>query len=225
MNKIFKYGSFLILALAFLTVSCEKTTEDISTVTYYAIFDMQGEDYMVIEKGVPFVDPGVTAMANGESVDVTVSGTVDENTPGVYYIDYSAVNADNYSASTQRKVRVIELGTNNVDIAGTYDGIRVSKLAGGTVTITKIGDGVFEIDDILGGYYWQYNAYGPSYAANGIFTENADGTWTCSQGYIPGWSDPTVAQDIVVDMEAGTISYYALMIEADFGFDVVLTIQ
>lgn len=225
MNKIFKYGSFLILAIAFLTVSCEKATEDISTVTYYAVFDMQGDDYVVLQKGVPYVEPGVTAMANEQSVDVVISGTVDENTPGVYYINYSAVNADGYSASTQRKVRVIEYGTDNVDISGTYDGIRVSKLAGGVVTITKIGEGVYEVDDILGGYYWQYAGYGPSYAANGVFTENADGTWTSSQGFISGWSDVTVAQDIVVDMEAGTISYYALMVDANFGFDVVLTIQ
>lgn len=223
---MYKYLTYigLVLITTVLISSCKKDTKDISKVTYYATFDMKGDAYTVVEKGVPYVDPGVTATADGAELPVVIEGSVNPDVPAVYYINYSAVNSDGYSATVQRKVRVIEYGFDGTDISGTYDGIRVNKDAGGTVTITKIGPGVYEIDDILGGYYWQGPpSYGPNYAADGIFTENADGTWTSSQGFVPGWGDPTEAQDIVVD--GGTIAYYALMIDAQFGFDVLLVKQ
>ena len=224
---MYKYLTYigLVIFTAVLISSCKKeTTKDISQITYYATFDMQGDAYIILEKGTPYVEPGVTASADGVDLPVVVEGSVNADVPGVYYITYSAVNNDGYSAMVERKIRVIEYGFDGTDISGTYDGIRNNKNAGGIVTITKIGPGVYEIDDILGAYYWQGPpSYGPNYAANGMFTENADGTWTSSQGYVPGWGDPTEAQDIVVD--GGTITYYALMIEADFGFDVTLTKQ
>ncbi|MFA5417628.1 MAG: BT_2262 family domain-containing protein [Bacteroidales bacterium] len=221
MYKYLTYIGFLIFTTVILT-GCKKETEDISKITYYATFDMKGDAYMILEKGTPYVEPGVTASEDGVDLPVVVDGSANGDVAGVYYINYSAVNSDGYSASITRKIRVIEYGFDNLDISGKYNGIRNNKNAGGIVTITKIGPGVFEIDDILGGYYWQGPpSYGPNYAANGIFTENADGTWTSSQGFVPGWADPTEAQDIVIN--GGVISYFALMIEADFGFDVTLT--
>lgn len=223
---MYKYLTYigLFFFAAVLLGGCEKeTTKDISEITYYATFDMQGDAYIILEVGTPYVEPGVTATADGIDLPVVTEGSVDSDVPAVYYINYSAVNDDGYSATVTRKVRIIEYGFDGTDISGTYAGIRNNKDKGGTVTITKIGPGVYETDDILGGYYWQAVSYGPNYAANGIFTENADGTWTSSQGYVPGWGDPTEAQDIVVD--GGTITYFALMIDADFGFDVTLTKQ
>lgn len=223
MYKYLRYIGLFFLAAVILS-GCEKeTTNDISEITYYATFDMQGDAYIILEKGTPYVEPGVTATADGNDLPVITEGSVDSDVPAVYYISYSAVNADGYSATVTREIRIIEYGFDGTDISGTYDGIRNNKANGGTVTITKIGPGVYEVDDILGGYYWQAVSYGPSYAANGLFTENPEGTWTSSQGYLPGWSDPVEAQDIVVD--GGTITYFGLMVEADFGFDVTLTKQ
>jgi hypothetical protein len=221
MYKYLTYIGFLILATVIFT-GCEKETEDISKITYYATFDMNGDEYIILEKGTPYVEPGVTASEDGVDLTVEIDGSVNENEAGVYNINYSSVNSDGYIATITRKIRVIEFGFDNIDISGTYNGIRNDKDAGGVITITKIGPGVFEIDDILGGYYWQGPpSYGPNYAANGVFTEHADGSWTSSQGFVPGWADVTEAQDIAVN--GGVITFYALMVEANFGFDVTLT--
>lgn len=221
MYKYLTFIGFFILATIIFT-GCKKETEDISKITYYATFDMKGDSYIILEKGTPYVEPGVTASEDGVDLPVNTDGSVNENVPGVYTINYSAVNSDGYPATITRTIRVIEYGFDGTDISGTYNGIRNDRDAGGIVTITKIGPGVFEIDDILGAYYWQGPpSYGPNYAANGIFTQNADGSWTSSQGFVPGWGDVTEAQDITVD--GNVITYYALMLEANFGFDVTLT--
>ena len=218
---------FILIPVIMLTVRCEKpeVTGGVSKITYFPEFTMEGEAYEVVETGSNYVDPGVTATEGGEEIPVETSGSVDTSEPSVYVIDYEATNSDGYGGSVQRVVRVVTHGADNTNIAGLYDGIRDNRGAGGVVTITKIAPGVFEVDDFLGGYYWQNLGYGALYSANGIFTENADGTFTASQGYIPGWGSEVQANNLIYDSVAKTFKHGALLVAFDFGFDVTLTLK
>lgn len=51
---------------------------------------LNGAQTMTVAVGETFTDPGATATADGRTVDVHVSGTVDTSTPGTYTLCYEA---------------------------------------------------------------------------------------------------------------------------------------
>jgi hypothetical protein len=151
-----KYKIILFL-LAFTSLfSCKKytVTENdqyvgISKITYYVVLNLKGDAIMSLVKGDTYTDPGATSKANGEDVPYTADGTVDTNTPGLYVITYSAVNADGYSSSVSRQVVVLDAHENaGVDISGSYDYVGSSTF---TATITKVAEGVYTADNIWNG--------------------------------------------------------------------------
>ena len=96
----------LIIAMfAFFLASCEKETEGISKETQFAEFTMAGDQYVSIVKGQSFTDPGVTAKEGSTDLTVTVTGSVDASTVGVYDLVYAAVNKDGYPGSVTRTDR------------------------------------------------------------------------------------------------------------------------
>lgn len=147
MNKSY---SFLFLTLAIVTVltSCKKdpiVSNDkevgISRVTYYPNFTLTGDAVVSVVMGETFSDPGATADAGGADVPVTVSGSVDANTVGLYTINYSATNADGFSGTASRVVVVIpEVEAAGVDLSGTYSAVSASA---GTAEISKVAPGVY----------------------------------------------------------------------------------
>lgn len=217
---------FILIPVIMLTVRCEKpeVTGGVSKITYFPEFVMEGDAYEIVETGSAYVDPGVTATEGGEEIPVETSGSVDASTPAVYVINYVATNSDGYGGSTQRVVRVVTYGTDNTNIAGVYDGVRDGR-GGGVVRITKIAPGVFEVEDLFGGYYWQSVGYGISTAANAIFTENPDGTFTASQGFVPAWGSEVLANGLTYDSGAKTFKHQAYFVAFAFGFDVTLTFK
>lgn len=145
MKTIYKYTIFIFIS-TFLFSACEnEETEDVSQITYYAKFDMSGGQYLLWQQGTPYEEPGVTASEDGEPLEVEISGTVDENTPGVYPITYSAVNSDGFPATTTRFVAVGDVQTaSSRDLSGLY-----LEVGGGENEVTKIADGFYMNSDIL----------------------------------------------------------------------------
>lgn len=151
--SIIKYccGFLVILVLAGCKKDFDVPTSDTqvggSKITYFVDLNLNGNEYMGIVKGQPFTDPGATATENEQPVDVTVSGTVNTNVPGIYKLTYSAVNKDGFAKSTNRYVGVLpEAPDPSVDLSGTY--------TSGTspqATITKITDGLFYTSNCWGG--------------------------------------------------------------------------
>jgi len=144
-----------ILFVLFAVTGCNKKDNFIdndqavgsSKVTYFALITMNGDPYMSLVKGSAFTDPGATATEKGASIQVTVSGKVDVNTPGVYTVTYSAVNKDGFAASASRTVVVISgHETPGVDVSGTY------KYVGGDfkATVTKVAEGLYTMDNFYG---------------------------------------------------------------------------
>lgn len=146
------FGAIAILAIALS--SCQKSMIDtpnqvgISKVTYYANMALNGDQYMSIVKGSTFTDPGATATAEGQTLTVTTSGTVDVNTPGIYNITYSAVNKDGFPASVTRTVAVLPMAEQaGVDISGEYIYVGSSY----TSTVTKLAPGFYSTNNCWGG--------------------------------------------------------------------------
>lgn len=234
MNKSIIFGWLCALCLGAATLtSCEEEELTDSRLTYYAVLDMQGDAFTIAPVGQPYVDAGCKATMQGEDYSDHVVATgvedVDVNTPGFYYITYTAVNADGFEATAQRTVAVCD-PTVTTDISGTYttaEGTYRQTSAktdypGYTVKVRKDAPGIFYVSDILGGYYDQRAGYGSSYAMRGYLIIGADGSLDILSGDVAGWGDSYEAFDQAsYDPATGTISYH--VVYAGMDFYVVLT--
>jgi len=99
---------------------------------------------VIIDQGGTFSDSGATAIVNGASVQYTVTGSVDPNTPGVYMLSYSAQSTPpGYSSSDWRTVVVIGSDVSANDFSGTY----LRSATGITSTWTKTAEGVYSVEN------------------------------------------------------------------------------
>lgn len=197
MKKIF--ASLFVLSILF--TGCEKdiTTEDISTITYYVTFDLAGETLVKLPMGQAYAEPGFAAMEGENDVteSVVVDGTVDENSLGLYTIDYSAENSDGYASNVTRTVIVYDPTAPETDFSGTYstkivrteaDGSNPRDYAG-EINITKVAQGIFYVDCLLGATYSINYGYGSGYAMTGYIALNADNSLSLLSSYVPSWGD------------------------------------
>lgn len=183
---------FMGLVLAAGMISCEKTTEGVTGITYYPVIELNGGTE-VIYVGETYEDPGYTAVMNGEDItdQVTVADNIDNTTVGTYSVVYSAVNEQGFSASASRTVYVVaEAGVENLYV-GRMTTPKGAVLSGGTHLVTDNGDGTYTLDDVMGGYYcWYtypgYDAMGYDFFAEVDFTLDADGVMT-QVGEVGGW--------------------------------------
>ncbi len=161
---------YSLVLLAFVAMSCEdETTENVSTITYYPIFELEGGDVTVHIAGEAYTEPGVSAKEGESDLEVTKSvvqskfivpgqtqpaqvqyttlSEVDGDTPGMYTVTYTAVNKDGYSGTTTRNVFVLEEAPDpSVDLSGTY-----TSGSSPTSVITKAANGIFYATNIWGG--------------------------------------------------------------------------
>lgn len=181
MKKIFY---FVLVALAALTLaSCDKkASEGLTRVTYYPELELKGDNPYVIRVGGSFTEPGFVATLNGEDISstVTTSTNLDAKTPGIYSVTYKAVNPDGFMATVSRDVYVLNPGhIDNVYSSSARMGSRSYKNL--PIVISKISDGVYELEDLCGGYYCygRYPGYEPSYDfhAEVVFSINDDGSF------------------------------------------------
>jgi len=139
-----------VVALSVALFSCKKndfiatdTQVGISKVTQYAQFTLTGADYVYVKKGDPYVEPGVVAKSGSTVLTVKTTGTPNTNVAGVYTLNYSAVNADGFSASASRTVVVYDTDATAVgnDFSGNY--ARTSN--GSVAEWTKVAPGVYKV--------------------------------------------------------------------------------
>lgn len=173
----------LLLVCSFL-VSCESdTTADVSRVTNYPQFTLNGDALMYVQKGSEFIDPGVIVTEGGVEIPytTTVSGayrggsTLNTNVVDVYNIVYSAVNQDGFSGSISRTVIVYEDSDLVTSISGLYKSTVVRNGVSSAqytnmeyVLVWKNDDGTYQMSDGIGGYYDLGRGYGPGYAAGPV---------------------------------------------------------
>lgn len=226
MKSIYSLISMILLFSIF--TGCDKESEGWSTtITYYVTFsfdkaegtDQLGNQKIIIEKGNSYdVNSNYTATEGETDVQdkVEIDGSVDGNTPGYYVVDYSAVNTDGYSAAASIGVFVSDPEV-TTDISGSYSGdvYRTptgSSFTGAPVTISKVADGIFYLDRMLGSYYYDgvgYYVYG-NYFVHGFIRLHTDNTITHLASFSPAWQDTLGGEGIIdgsYDPATGVISF------------------
>lgn len=219
MKSIFK----LLGALCFLTLfsSCEKESEGLSRVTFFADLTLEGESFITVAVGDTYVDPGYSAVENGEDVtDQVVVSEVNTSTTGISSIRYSIANADGIEKVDYRTLMVTE--ASDRPVTGTYDVRTVRTEADGSdprprvseIDITDEGDDVFYVSGLLGYYYAA--GYGATYAVVGKLKLNADNTLTLIESYNAGWDDELAGfQNGTFDPSTGVIYWESIYAGGD----------
>jgi hypothetical protein len=196
-----KYIYLIILISGLIFTGCEKkvSTEDPSRITYYVVFELEGEGLVTVPLGGTYTEPGYTAMEGETDVtaDVVVTTDLDESSLGVYTVMYAAENVDGFVAGTERTVIVYDPSAPADDFSGSYltdivrtesDGSNPRPYAG-ACNISKIAQGIFYVDCLLGGTYSIGYGYGPAYAMTGYIALNGDNTLSLLSSYVAGWGD------------------------------------
>lgn len=139
-----KINILTVLTFAFICISsCKKETEGISKLTQFAQFTITGDSRIILQKGTPYVEPGVVAKEGDANIQVITSGLPDVNTSGVYDISYKATNKDGYKAEANRRVIVYSTDASAAtnDFSGNYERQPNKVIA----KWTKIAPGVYEV--------------------------------------------------------------------------------
>jgi len=204
-----------VCTLALGLVSCEDKEYTDTRVTYYALIELEGDDYIVVEKGSDFADPGFSATINGEDVSdkVVVDSNVDTSKSGVYSISYSMTNKDGFTASAERTIVVLNsqdpiegFYTTSADSYRDRAGTITKYGASYTILVIGEGNGVYSVEDFLGGYYWIRAGYGTNYACYGTVSIADDGTVAGLTSSVPGWGDSAKSVTGTYDSATKTIS-------------------
>ena len=209
--------AMVLLASVMAFTSCDDdSTGGLTRITYYPELTLEGDETVYLDKGSEYVEPGYTALLNGEDVSdqVIVSGTVDGSTSGIYTITYTIYNEDGFSSSATRTVIVLDPNDEVEGIYYTdansyrlYSGNQV--VYGGSYEILIINyGGYYYVDDLLGGWYRDRAGYGDNYAMQGYIYVNDDYTVELLDSYVPGWGDTAeFMSDGKFDPETGTMSW------------------
>lgn len=228
--KKLKY-SILLIAAVFMLVSCEKDYDSfIIAETPAPVMELIGSNPLVLFKGTPYEDPGIHAfeIVNGDTTELTyeILNEVNVNVTGTYKLQYKVTNSQGYNFYISRNVSIVSFtGYDVFEIpSGTYDGIRVNRGFGGDVFINKLAPGVYQISDLLAGYYDQYVGYGPSTAAPAILVINEEGNVRSELGHAPGFGEDVYIENFAFD-EANNVITYKAFFEDGFNFDVQLTLK
>jgi hypothetical protein len=115
-----KNNLIVILLMSVFVMNCKKDTKDVSFTTTYPEITLVGDQYMSIAMGSVYTEPGVTAKIGGATVAFTTVGTVDHATPGVYILEYTAVNTEGFSQSAKRYVGVIKADAAALNFSGNW---------------------------------------------------------------------------------------------------------
>lgn len=220
----------LLLVTGSLASCSEDETGNVSAITNFPTFTMNGESLVYTPQGEDWIDPGVTATEDGAELPVSVEAvgtymrsigpSVDTNTADIYEVFYSAENSDGFSGSTVRTVWVVPPSGDLVtSISGLYaaDVQRAPSFTPGPpydgliyVFISKSGDNTYKISHAIGGYYDYGRGYGSGYAAKGaVITANdiPGNDFSVSQAQFPIWGNTVDVTGMQVDAATKSITF------------------
>ena len=180
----------LSAALLVMATSCEKTSANHTLIVDYPIITLLGDNPYVIQLGGGYTEPGYTATLAGQDYTshVTIDSNVNPDIPGIYNVSYSASNPDGYSWTLNRDVYVLNPGgVANVYLSNCWNNSGSRNYKNIPIVISPISDGVYEIEDLLGGYYFAgvYPGYEPTYNFHATvqFSLNEDGSFNILKSY------------------------------------------
>jgi hypothetical protein len=137
----------LVFTLAFFA-ACSEESPIPSEITFFPTFEIEGGQYLLVQKGVAYTDTGVKALSGDSELPLTTTGSVNTEQVGLYKLDYSATNADGFDGTSFRYVIVADdpAAIASADLSGSYT--RDTNSAH-IMTLTKVVDGFYQADDIL----------------------------------------------------------------------------
>lgn len=226
----------MFCATAFGFTSCNDDNDQLTDtrVTNYILLTVNGDEVVYVDANSTYTDEGCTAEAGGQDVTSKVQTTnpVDTKNIGPYIVTYRATNEDGFSSEAYRYVYVGSPLVGTVadgSYRQTYNGDGSPKAqvawSGYDIEMLTDGNGLYWVEDLMGGYYEQRAGYGSRYAMNGYLQVNADNTVEMvGGGGVPGWGD--AYDDFangVFDPETNTISYCVTY--AGMDFNVILNLN
>ncbi|RYE26138.1 MAG: DUF5011 domain-containing protein [Sphingobacteriales bacterium] len=139
----------LALSPAIFYTSCKKdeTVSKVVNVSFPSI-KLNGEKYVTLNVGQTYDDPGAVSTddISGATANLKADySSLDVNTPGIYYMQYKAKNANGYITNVGRYIAVTNY-QDDFDFSGVYE--RTSN--GVQVNITKVSRGLYMTDDMGG---------------------------------------------------------------------------
>jgi len=234
---------FALLGFTAIFSGCENDPDvsNISRVTYFPLFEFEGESVEVVPCSSSYVLPPIIAAENGVELPVTTvitgvfSGatTFDINNPDKYLFSSTAVNADGFPATLDRTVWVACTGDLVNSIEGLYkstvvrNGVMSAQYTNMKyVMIRKVGPNLYELSDAIGGYYDIGRGYGDAYRASGIvITANnipANDFSINGPVGVGAFGGEAVLSGLTVDPDAKTITFSTAW-DAGYTFVVTLT--
>ena len=109
MKKIFLYSMMLGMSVFGLT-SCNDDEDQLTDtrVTHFAVLELLGDEWIEMNVGDSFTDPGYIATEGTEDITsrVVVNGSVNTAVGAFYNLNYSVANKDGFAVSATRTVMV-----------------------------------------------------------------------------------------------------------------------
>lgn len=230
MKKVFIYGLMLCTAILSLT-SCNDDKDQLTDtrITNYVVLTINGDKVVYVDANSTYEDAGCKAELAGEDVSdkIVTINPVNTSEVGPYTVTYSAINADGFGASTSRYVYVGAPLTGTVS-EGSFRQTKagaVVNYSGFDIDMLTDGNGLYWVEDLLGGYYEQRAGYGDQYSMKGYLQVNKDNTVSLAGGGdVVGWGDSyDDFKNGIYDPEKNTISY--TVVYAGMDFNVILTLN
>jgi hypothetical protein len=150
MKANYKNLAIAVALVLVVMVGCKKEDDPVSTVVNvsYPTIELAGDPVVSLSVGDSYTEAGATGTddISGATSQLTpISNNVDPSTPGFYSVLYSTKNSNGYVTTAIRLV-LVSSANPALDISGTY--ARTSN--GVEVHVTKVGTGLFIIDNIGG---------------------------------------------------------------------------
>lgn len=217
-----KIITLIFTGLLFMACNTDDTGS-VSSITNYAVIEINGNNPEIVNPlGTTYTDQGATVTESGTPIPYTTAifgkyrgnTTLDSNIMDEYYLTYSAVNKDGYSAGKERKVIVYQNGDLTTSIEGLYtstvkrDGSYMSATQGSSkdmeyVYIWKNADGTFQVSDAFGGWYNLGRSIADSFTPDGLF--DASFTPTGNELTNPYFGGSAVIKSLSVDPATKTL--------------------
>ncbi len=215
-----------LFAIALMFNACETDdTSDLSAITNFAVFELAGDQQILLKKGTEYVDPGAEAKEAGEPVEVSTNISTglyrglpfSPDVSDIYSVSYSAVNKDGFEASASRTIVVGESGDLVTNLSGVY--ISTVTRNGSSpaqyqnmeyVLIWEKSPGIYEISDGIGAWYELGRSLGTAYGAPGATIKvNGPNDFSIANAnfVVNTFGGGAVMEEFEVDAAAKTIDF------------------